>query len=69
MTGEVYATDMHGGHTVLHVRICEGEIVHIRSDRQSSYSMGTAVRYTIDPEMVRFFNPRTEAAVRREAAR
>jgi hypothetical protein len=31
--------------------------------------MGTPIRFAIDPEMVRFFNPRTEAAVRREAAR
>jgi multiple sugar transport system ATP-binding protein len=69
MAGEVYATDMHGGHTVLHVSIGEGEIVHIRSDRQNTYSMGTPVRFAIDPEMVRFFNPRTEVAVRREAAR
>jgi multiple sugar transport system ATP-binding protein len=67
LAGEVYATDMHGSYTVLHVNICEGEIVHIRSDRQTSYPMGTAVRFDIDPEMVRFFNPRTEAAVRREA--
>jgi len=69
MAGEVYATDMHGGHTVLHVNIFEGEMVHIRSDRQNTYPMGTPIRFAIDPEMVRFFNPRTEAAVRREAAR
>jgi multiple sugar transport system ATP-binding protein len=69
MAGEVYATDMHGGHTVLHVNLSEGEMVHIRSDRQNNYPMGTRVRFAIDPEQVRFFNPRTEAAVRREAAR
>ena len=67
LAGEVYASEMHGGHTVLHVNIGEGEIVHIRSDRQSAYPMGTAVRFAVDPEMARFFNPRTGAAVRREA--
>jgi len=69
LAGEVYATDMHGGYTVLHVNINEDEIVHIRSDRQTSFPMGTPVRFDIDPEMVRFFDPRTEAAVRREGAR
>ncbi len=69
MAGEVYATDMHGGHTVLHVNVSEGEIVHIRSDRQNAYPMGTRVRFALDSEMVRFFDPRTEAAVRREAVR
>jgi len=69
LAGEVYAADMHGGYTVLHVNIDENEIVHIRSDRQASPAIGTPVRFDLDPEMVRFFDPRTEAAVRREAVR
>jgi multiple sugar transport system ATP-binding protein len=69
MIGEVYATDMHGAYTVLHVKVCEGEIVHIRSDRQNSYPIGTPVRFDIDADMVRFFDPKSEAAIRREAAR
>jgi multiple sugar transport system ATP-binding protein len=68
LTGEVYATDMHGGYTVLHVNINENEIVHIRSDRQTSYPMGTKVRFDIDPGMVRFFDPRSQRAVREGAA-
>ncbi len=68
LTGEVYATDMHGGYTVLHVNINENEIVHIRSDRQTSYPMGTKVRFDIDPGMVRFFDPRSQRAVRGGAA-
>ena len=66
LSGEVYATDMYGGHTVLHVSIAGDEIVHIRGDRLVSHGMGTRVRFDIDPAMVRFFDPRTEAAVRRE---
>jgi multiple sugar transport system ATP-binding protein len=69
LAGEVYATDMHGGYTVLHVTIGEGEIVHIRGDRRESYPMGTKVRFDIDPEMVRFFDPVSEKAVVREVAR
>ncbi len=69
LAGEVYATEMHGGYTVLHVNVNENEIVHIRSDRQASPAIGTPVRFDLDPEMVRFFDPRTEVAVRREEAR
>jgi multiple sugar transport system ATP-binding protein len=68
LAGEVYATDMHGGYTVLHVNISDSEIVHIRSDRQTSYPMGTRVRFDIDPDAVRFFDPKSELAVRRETS-
>jgi multiple sugar transport system ATP-binding protein len=68
VAGTVYATDMHGGYTVLHVNMNENEIVHIRGDRQTYYPIGTPVRFDIDPEMVRFFNPASEAAVRREVS-
>jgi multiple sugar transport system ATP-binding protein len=69
LTGEVFATDMYGGYSLLHVSISEDEIVHIRSDRQTSYPMGTPVRFDIDAEMVRFFHPVTEEAVRKEGTR
>jgi multiple sugar transport system ATP-binding protein len=67
LSGEVYATDMHGAYTVLHVNISADEIVHIRADRQTNYPIGTRIRFDIDPEMVRFFDPGTEVAIRREA--
>jgi multiple sugar transport system ATP-binding protein len=63
LTGEVYATDMHGGYTMLHVNLNGNEIVHIRSDRQSVYPIGARVRFDVDPAMVRFFDPRTEHAL------
>jgi multiple sugar transport system ATP-binding protein len=69
LAGEVYATDMHGGYTVLHVNMSDSDIVHIRSDRQTTYPMGTRVRFDVDPEAVRFFDPASEKAVRREDAR
>jgi multiple sugar transport system ATP-binding protein len=68
LSGEVYGTDMYGGHTVVHVNLNENEIVHIRSDRQSTYAIGTRVRFDLDPAMVRFFDPRTEKAVPNPAA-
>jgi hypothetical protein len=64
----VFAADLHGGYLLLHVKVGEDEIVHVRSDRQTRFPIGTPVRFDIDTEMVRFFNPQTKAAVTREAA-
>jgi multiple sugar transport system ATP-binding protein len=64
--GEVYATELQGSYTVLHVNINEHDIVHIRTDRQINYPIGTVVRFDLDQKMVRFFNPKTEMAVRKE---
>lgn len=62
LVGEVYASELYGAHTMLHVNL-EDEIVHIRSDRATRYPIGTQVRFDLNPEMVRFFNPQTELAV------
>jgi multiple sugar transport system ATP-binding protein len=67
LAGEVYASDMHGAYTVLHVNMNGNDIVHIRGDRQTFYPIGAPVRFDLNPEMVRFFNPEMEAAIRREA--
>jgi ABC-type sugar transport system ATPase subunit len=66
LVGEVYATELQGAYTMLHVNINEHEIVHIRSDRLVHYPIGTSVNFDIDPQMVRFFDPKTESAIRRE---
>jgi multiple sugar transport system ATP-binding protein len=65
LVGEVYATEMHGAYTMLHVNMNEDKIVHIRADRQIRYPIGTAVHFDLNPEMVRFFNPETEMAINR----
>lgn len=66
LVGEVYASELYGAYTMLHVMIAGGdEIVHIRSDRRGRHEIGAAVRFDLDPEMVRFFDPTTEMAIRR----
>ncbi|MGC8779554.1 MAG: ABC transporter ATP-binding protein [Anaerolineae bacterium] len=62
----VYGTDLHGAYTMLHANLNEDTIVHIRTRREIDYPIGAAVRFDLDPEMVRFFNPQTEAALIRE---
>jgi multiple sugar transport system ATP-binding protein len=64
MAAEVYATELYGAYTMLHLSV--GDVVfHIRGERGLDYPIGTTVRFDLDPEMVRLFNPQTEAALRR----
>jgi multiple sugar transport system ATP-binding protein len=65
LTGEVYATEMYGAYTMLHVNMNGNKIVHIRADRNIHYPIGTMVHFDLDPKMERFFNPETEWAVNR----
>ena len=67
LTGEVYATDMHGAYTMLHIAMNEQDIVHIRDTRTMSRLIGAPVRFDVRPEMVRFFDPKTGMAVERDA--
>lgn len=62
----VYASDLHGGYTMLHLDIGQSRIVHARVSREMHYPINTSVRFDIDPVMVRFFNPVTERAIAKE---
>jgi multiple sugar transport system ATP-binding protein len=62
----VYATDLLGGYTVLHLEIGDHEIVHARASRETHYPIGTPVHFALNPAMVRFFDPKTELAIVRE---
>jgi multiple sugar transport system ATP-binding protein len=57
LAGEVYASDFHGAFRMLHVNLNGDEIIHIRSDRTISYPIGSQVRFNLNPEMTRFFDP------------
>ena len=66
LVGKVYASEMQGSSAVLHLTINENDIIHIRTDRLIPYPIDTLVHFGIDPQMVRFFNPKTEAALKPE---
>jgi multiple sugar transport system ATP-binding protein len=70
LTGEVYAVDLHGSYKILHVNLGQGDenLVHVRADRLVSYPIGSLVSFTIDPRMVRFFDPASEKAIQGEAS-
>ncbi len=72
VAGEVYASDMHGAYRLLHVHVgdegAEPNIVHVRSDRLLSLPLGSAVRFDVLPEMIRFFDPGSQKAIPRDAS-
>jgi multiple sugar transport system ATP-binding protein len=68
LVGEVYASDMHGAYRVLHVTLDGSDPVHIRSDRMAHYPIGSTVRFDLKPAMARFFDPKSERAIRLEGA-
>lgn len=61
----VYGTDLHGSYTMLHVNLNEDTIVHVRARRDVFHAMGTQIRFDLDPDMIRFFDPQTERALAR----
>lgn len=65
LAAEVYASDLHGSYAMLHLSL-NGELVHLRVSRGSTYPIGASVRFDLDPKMVRFFDPDTEMALARE---
>jgi multiple sugar transport system ATP-binding protein len=63
LRGSVYASDLHGGYTMLHLSL-GSDIVHARGERRMKYAMNTPLRFDLKPEQVRFFDPKTEKSIK-----
>jgi hypothetical protein len=59
---------MHGSYTMISVNLNGDEVVHIRGDRATDYPVGATVHFDLNGVAARYFHPRTEAAIQREAA-
>ena len=68
LRSSVYADDLYGGYSMLHLELPDGNIVHARSSREVSHPIGENLRFDIDPQMVRFFDPHTEVALEKAGA-
>jgi multiple sugar transport system ATP-binding protein len=66
LAASVYAVDLHGGYSMLHLDLCSNQIVHARTSREVQYPIQAHVRFDLNPGMVRFFDPKTETAIVRE---
>jgi multiple sugar transport system ATP-binding protein len=59
----VYANDLYGGFSMLHLELADGNVIHARAERHLHHQIGQPARFDFNPEMVRFFHPETEAAL------
>ena len=66
LSGEVYASDLHGAYNMMHIALEEENVeamVHIRGERGYGHEIGDTARFELEPEMVRFFDPHNERAI------
>jgi multiple sugar transport system ATP-binding protein len=64
IAAKVYADELHGGYSVLHLELGEGgDVIHARAGRETDYTIGTPLKMGIKPDMVRFFHPETTLAL------
>ncbi len=66
LTGTTYVNDLHGGYSMLHIELARDQVVHVRVDRRTHFQIGDALRFDLNPAMVRFFHPKTEKALHKE---
>jgi multiple sugar transport system ATP-binding protein len=71
-TGEipakVFGTDLYGGYTMVVLELETGDVVEIRAPRSEHRDMGETITFNIDPEMIRFFDPQSEEALKKDGA-
>lgn len=60
---KIFLTEMNGSNVLLDLHVGETEIVRARINRGDSYQIGSKIYFDLDPQLVRFFNPATEAAL------
>ena len=62
VAAEVFLTEMNGSNILLDLHLGK-DIVRARANRGVSYAAGSKIFFDLDPQMVRFFDPTTEAAL------
>ena len=61
--GQIFGVDLHGSYMVLHVDLAGDQLVQVRARRDHQYSLDMPIRFDLNAEMVRFFDPTTEQAL------
>jgi multiple sugar transport system ATP-binding protein len=67
ISAEIYAKDLNGSDSLLYLSLDRDTIIRIRVDRSVHAPIGEKACIHVDPQYVRFFNAKTEAALKLEA--
>jgi len=68
VAGNVFGIDLHGSYVVLHVDLAGDQLVQVRARRDHEYGLDMPIRFGLNADMVRFFDPKTELALHPEAS-
>jgi multiple sugar transport system ATP-binding protein len=60
---EVFLVEMNGSNVLLDLRLSDNVIVRVRASRGTDCVPGSKLNFDLNPQMVRYFNPATEAAL------
>jgi multiple sugar transport system ATP-binding protein len=63
IAGKIFGVDLHGSYMVLHVDLAGDQLVQVRARRDHEYGLDMPIRFGLNAEMVRFFDPKTEKAL------
>jgi multiple sugar transport system ATP-binding protein len=63
LTAHVFSVDLHGSYAMLILELGEDQTVDVRVSRDTQLAPGEIVRFDLNPEAVRFFEPKTERAI------
>ena len=63
ITAELFLTEMNGSNVLLDLHLGDEDIVRARTVRGANFEIGSKINFDLDPQMVRFFDPATEAAL------
>jgi multiple sugar transport system ATP-binding protein len=63
LSARVFSADLHGSHTMLILETGEERSIHARVSRDLHPDVGSEIRFDLNPEMVRFFDPKSERAI------
>jgi multiple sugar transport system ATP-binding protein len=68
ISGKVFNSDLHGSYIMLHADLTGDQIVQVRARRDQEYGIHAPIRFGLNDEMVRFFDPKTEMTLSKEVS-
>jgi multiple sugar transport system ATP-binding protein len=72
IAGKVFGSDLHGAYVLVHVQLDDQaaaeSVVQVRVARDHAYTLDMPIRFGLNEEMVRFFDPKTGNTIVRETA-
>ena len=63
LTARVFSVDLHGSYTMLVLEMGSDHSIHARVSRDTQAVVGDVIHFDLNPQQVRFFEPKSEKAI------